>query len=935
MGGFMLVGPDRELLVERDRESAQLGSSLSECLSGKGAVVTVSGPVGSGKTALLRAFARRAVESGFVHLSAKASRTERGAAMGIMGQLFGGARLSDDATDKVMRLLDDAALTAMLRDRDDESAERVDVQVRRGLGGTLLELAERAPLLISVDDAHFADAESMQCLLYLIRRIEGARVLIVLTGTAGMRPPWPRLVAELLSQPNCRQLRLSLLSPEGVASLLADRIDIGDMEPEFWHRLSGGSPLLLTALVEDYRAVTGAPDGSPCPLGVAGEAFTQAVQTCLYRGDESMLPVARALAVLGEPASPALLSELLGDACPSAAGGLEAATEAGIVDGGLFRHPRSVVAVLDAMSTHDRTELHDRVAHVLYRNGAAAVTVARHALAAQRVEAPWSVPVLREAADQAMEQDDTGLALDCLRLAERSRVDVGERASIHAALLRAKWRLDPTSAERYARELMPVARAGRLRPDFALMLVKHLMWFGRPAEAVELLDKTAETAAAEGPDSVLAVSCVQARFGYFYPGATPDWTGTVPVPRASTLTGATGKLRVRTANIVDAVHRGGVTEEAVTDAEAILQQHRLDDHTWESIIISLETLVLAECLDKAAEWCDGLLQEAEDRRVPTWRALLSAMRATISLRQGSLPEAERYAQAALSLIQPRGLGVFIGGPLSVLLLAATRRGQFDEALRLLGMPVPDAMFQTPFGLYYLRARGRFQLARGSHKAAIEDFEACGELMVRWELDVPGLAPWRTDLAEARRGLGITARHLAAEQLAKLGAYNRRTRGISLRELAATAELKQRAVLLREAVEELNAGGDQLELVEAMAELGEAQHALGEYAKARITTRRAQQLATLYELEDLIAPHPAPGDGEAEPAGDPVIEELSDAERRVAALAAQGHTNQQIARKLFITVSTVEQHLTRVYRKLRINRRSDLPFSLVAGLRNTA
>ncbi|BCB84360.1 transcriptional regulator [Phytohabitans suffuscus] len=924
----MLVERDRDL-VERDRESAQLASSLSECLTGKGGVVTISGPVGSGKTALLRAFARRAAESGFVHLSAKASRTERGAAMGVMGQLFGGARLSDDATDKVMRLLDDAALTAMLRDRDDDSAEQVDVQVRRGLGGVLLELAERAPLLISVDDAHFADAESMQCLLYLIRRIDSARVLVVLTGTAGMRPPWPRLVAELLSQPNCRRMRLNLLSPEGVASLLADRIDAGDMEPEFWHRLSGGSPLLLSALVEDYRALHGEP---PCPEGVAGEAFTQAVQTCLYRGDESMLPVARALAVLGEPASPALLSELLGDACPSAPAGLEAATEAGIVDDGRFRHPRSAVAVLDAMSTHDRTELHDRVAHVLYRNGAAAVTVARHALATRRTEAPWSVTVLREAAEQAMEQDDTGMALDCLRLAERSRVDVGERAGIHAALLRAKWRLDPVSAERYARELVPVARSGRLRPELALMLVKHLMWFGRPAEAAEVLD-TIPTG--DGPDTALAVSCVRARFGYFYPGSASDRAATAPVPRASTLPGVAGRLRVRTANIVDAVHREGVTEEAVTDALAILQQYRLDDHSWESIVISLETLVLAECLDKAAARCDELLREAEDRRVPTWRALLSAIRATISLRQGNLPEAERYAQAALSLIRPKGLGVFIGGAISVLLLAATRRGHFDEALRLLAMPVPDAMFQTPFGLCYLRARGRFQLARGSHKAAIEDFETCGELMARWGLDLPGLAPWRTDLAEARRGLGVVARHLAAEQLAKLGAYNRRTKGISLRELAATAELKQRALLLREAVEELQAGGDQLELVEALAELGEAQQALGEYAKARITTRRAQQLATRYELEDLIAARPAPDDDEADPPDDPVIEELSDAERRVAALAAQGHTNQQIARKLFITVSTVEQHLTRVYRKLRINRRSDLPFSLVAGLRNTA
>ncbi|MEU8190538.1 helix-turn-helix domain-containing protein, partial [Micromonospora carbonacea] len=57
--------------------------------------------------------------------------------------------------------------------------------------------------------------------------------------------------------------------------------------------------------------------------------------------------------------------------------------------------------------------------------------------------------------------------------------------------------------------------------------------------------------------------------------------------------------------------------------------------------------------------------------------------------------------------------------------------------------------------------------------------------------------------------------------------------------------------------------------------------------------------------------------------------LSEAERRVAALAAQGHTNRQISSKLFITVSTVEQHLTRVYRKLDVKRRTDLPARLVA------
>jgi len=56
---------------------------------------------------------------------------------------------------------------------------------------------------------------------------------------------------------------------------------------------------------------------------------------------------------------------------------------------------------------------------------------------------------------------------------------------------------------------------------------------------------------------------------------------------------------------------------------------------------------------------------------------------------------------------------------------------------------------------------------------------------------------------------------------------------------------------------------------------------------------------------------------------------------VALLAARGDSNRQIADKLFVTVSTVEQHLTRVYRKLKVHRRSDLPLHLHADLADSA
>ncbi|MEV0606493.1 AAA family ATPase [Polymorphospora rubra] len=909
------------MLVERDMESALLDGALTECASGNGGAVTITGPVGSGKTALLRLAAQRATDAGFTFLSGKGSRAERALPMGLMGQVFGGADLPDDAAAEVARLLDCRAMTAAAG--HPTAAEQPDARAWRGLTRVLLELAERTPLLIGIDDAHFADTESIQYLLYLLRRIDRARMLIVINESGGLRRSWPMLAAELQSHANSRQLRLNLLSSAGVATALARHPDLRGVAPAAWHEVSGGNPLLLNALIEDHRLGPGGAEP------VAGEAFAQAVLTCLYRGDESMLPVARGLAVLDEPATPRLLDELVQDVCTAPTGGLAAITEIGILADGRFRHPRAASAVLDGMSPADRADLHERVAQLLYRNGAPALTVARHKLAARRAGAPWSVPLLQEAAEQALAADDTTAAMDCLRLAEGGRDANPECTRIQAALLRASWRLDPATAERYSPALTQAALAGKLPVTAAAMLVNHLMWFGRPAEAAAVLAAVVDSVDPDDPEAAINLYPVESRFAYIYPELAGQLPGDRIRPTPLALATSTGKLRIQTATILDSIRRGRITEDAVDDAQAILQQYRIDDHTYDGILAALEILVHAEHLETAAFWCDSLLSQADERHIPTWSALLSSIRATISFRQGDMAEAERHANLAMCRIQPAGLGIFVGIPLSILLLSATRRGQFEKALRLFAVPVPAVMFRTPFGLQYLRARGRFHLARGSYRAAVEDFEACRELVTRLGVDLPAIVPWRTDLAEARLALGLPGADLVADQLARLGPANRRTRGMTLRVLAATTDLAQRVPILREAVDELQAGGDQLELIEALTELGEAQHALGEYSKARTTHRRAQQVATKHHLYELVG-----GRADGDP-GVQSIEELSDAERRVAALAARGHTNQQIARKLFITVSTVEQHLTRVYRKLRINRRSDLPFSLASELRNTA
>jgi DNA-binding CsgD family transcriptional regulator len=155
----------------------------------------------------------------------------------------------------------------------------------------------------------------------------------------------------------------------------------------------------------------------------------------------------------------------------------------------------------------------------------------------------------------------------------------------------------------------------------------------------------------------------------------------------------------------------------------------------------------------------------------------------------------------------------------------------------------------------------------------------------------------------------------------------------MRVLGLASDLRERRRILREAVDVLEGAGDHLELAYALTDLSRTHYALGESSHARLMIRRAHRLARQCQAEPLSrvlgtsVADPSPVPDRDTSAAPELATRLSEAERRVAMLAAEGNTNREIARKLFITTSTVEQHLTRVYRKLKITRRSDLPAAL--------
>jgi DNA-binding CsgD family transcriptional regulator len=242
------------------------------------------------------------------------------------------------------------------------------------------------------------------------------------------------------------------------------------------------------------------------------------------------------------------------------------------------------------------------------------------------------------------------------------------------------------------------------------------------------------------------------------------------------------------------------------------------------------------------------------------------------------------------------------------------------------------MLPSRYGLYYLHARGDYYLATQRDYAALTDFLACGDLVRALGLDNGGPVPWRISAAEAclRLGYHDRASRLVREQLSRSDAAEGDGRGRALRMLAALSSPQRRPHLLLEAVELFEEIGDQYEQAQVLTDLGQAYSALGDSRRARTTQRRARYLAQSCGATvlggDVLA---LQGPGTETGADEEEAHQLTDSERRVGHLAVIGYTNREIAAKLYVTSSTVEQHLTRVYRKLGVRHRKDLPPDLEA------
>ena len=769
----------------------------------------------------------------------------------------------------------------------------------------------------------------------IIGRLRLARVMVVLCAAIRSQPFDPTFLAGLPPAPCCRHIQLDTLTERGVKAMLADRFpgEVAEQLAAECLDISGGNPVMIRALMQDSRRPD--KDIGPWKLTIGPET-TRAFLGILHRCDFDMLKLARCLAILGQSASPALAGRLAGLNCDSATRTLTALRRTGAFHTTCSRYPELRAALLDGLAPEERAAMHARAANLLMVEGAPALAIAHHLVSADQAEEAWAVPLLHDAAEQALSSGEVGRALRYLRLAYRMPTAEAQRAATVALLARAEWRVDPLRAMRHSTEVIAGIHSGDFSAKDALTWVSRLLWFGRGHEARQALRYASKTRDCLDQASNAHLNALHLWLSYVFPATCEPGQSPPPAQRAAagpepvTATPEWQPISLLASTLTDGAGKPTIA------AEHFLEESILDERTVGLLIAALAALLFSGRLDAADVWCDSLQKDPAARESPTWQAMFAALRSVIALRHGDLAAAEAQARTALTLIPAKSWGIGVVVPLSVLVRVTTVTGRHKEAFVHLRTQVPPVLFETPLGLHYLQARGRLHYAREDFGTALQDFQSIADLMARWHMDIPALVPWRSDsaLVHLRLGQDQLAHDLVMEQLKMLTPQQARERGISLRVLAACEELPNRPGRLDEAVQELQKSGDRLELAYALADLGEAYHALGKTGEARSNRSRAHQIAkqcgattlasSLLLGTDNVQPRP---DTAANHSSRARFTNLSDAERRVAALAADGYSNRQIASKLFITVSTVEQHLTRVYSKLKVNSRSELPSEL--------
>ena len=352
-------------LIGRDADLAALEAALDQARDGEVVTVVLAGEAGIGKTRLLHEFSERAFAQGARVLTG--SCVDVGAATLPYGALMDALRAVPAAAVEDLPVRLRRALATLLPEAapDDEPHDSGQSGVFGAVLRLLEELGREAPLVLALEDVHWADGSTEALLRFLVRGLRQTAVLLVLTyrtDELGRDHPVRRLLAELGRAPRIRTLTLAPLTREQTATQLAalagGAVDADALDAI--HARSEGNPFYSEELLAASAA--------------AGEVPATLRDTLLARLDR--LPagaqgVVRVAAACGRHAD----HELLAAACGLDDDALDAALRAGVaghvlaVDdqrrGYRFRHALLQEVAAGELLPGERRRLHGRIADLL------------------------------------------------------------------------------------------------------------------------------------------------------------------------------------------------------------------------------------------------------------------------------------------------------------------------------------------------------------------------------------------------------------------------------------------------------------------------------------------------------------------------------------------------------------------------------------------
>ncbi|MDP1850489.1 MAG: AAA family ATPase [Solirubrobacteraceae bacterium] len=923
-----------EALVEREAELAHLTSRMADARLGQGGLVLIEAAAGQGKTSLLRAL-RESVGDDVRVLRATGAELERDFPFGIVRQLLEAELRGADGERRARLLQGTAVHAAPVFDAaiDERSSSDISHVRLHGLFWLLAGLAEEQPLLLLVDDAHWADAPSLRFLDVLGRRIEDLPVLAVVAA----RPAEPGAAQDILdglaAGAAASVVRLDPLSPAAVRALIRERI--GDAAEDAFIdaciETTKGSPLLVTALARllAEQGVAGRADEAEIARRTIPGSITRAVGRRLRELSPAALGIARSIAVLGDRSRLALAAELAGSPLEEALEAHAALVRARLIeaDGLTFVHPMVREAVRADLVGGERSAWHRRAARLLAAHDARDDEIALHLLLTEPENDAAAARTLAAAGSKALADGAPDVAVRHLRRALLEPPAASERAAVLLAAGIAEVRTGGGEAGTHLQRAVEdgdALIAGRAAQVLCSVLIlrgdaeRATATLRAPIEAVR--EVSPEFAARLEEDLLDALPYDEENLAEYHARLRD-----VPVDAPDVVLSHHMWVRASAGAHRDEVIELGRRAFAGDLAAAIAQERFAPFY-------GIEALHLVEAADEAATILAQAAVAVRRSGSRVAAATLTWMQSSWERRFGDLRRAEDEARRGWELLEHIGGSAGLVMSSTTLAGALIDQGRLDEAEAVVAtLPATETSAHTQVGIHAARARLWFE--RGRYADALEEIDTQLVIDERSGRIVADREPYRTIRVAALAHAGRTDEALALARdevdvacrraVAGAEAVARLARGRLLDGPAALEELEAAVAAARRSP-------CRYVLAESLGAFGAALRRANHRADARAPLREARELAHrcgARGLEQQIHAELVVAGARPQRISLAGVDALTAAERRVAELAARGMRNREIAETLFVTLKTVEVHLGRAYGKLDIRSRSQLADAL--------